>query len=230
MISLSSSSIGLGDTLLLNAVARYLDSPTVFLPRKSKRFEILFDKIAKVEIVDDDKFEGYKYTPDFGTGLYARQKLRGFFGNEAEFMDVRPVVLHSNPSGEYWAGEYLKDKPNPVIVCWQVATEWQHVRGWSEDLTKNVIQSLKDNNKTPIVIQSGAKNKWAADTVCDLELDKLICLMRQVGEVVTAHTGLFHLAVGVGAKIDCIQPPDSELFNSSEWNYSHPTIDYHTWN
>jgi ADP-heptose:LPS heptosyltransferase len=223
---ISSSTHGLGDTLLLTGVVKHLKDAVVELPTQAKRFEILFDRLAKVEIKDERQIWA---TNNVGAGHYTRQKLRNFFGPEAECLDIRPLVLYSDAESELWAREYLADKDNPVIVCAQVAKEWTNVRGIPTELAKNIIENLKQQGATPIVIQSNTQEKWAADTLNDLELKKLICLMRQAGQYAGANTGLYHLAVAVGAKVDCFQPQDSGLFNSSEWSYDHPTISHYTW-
>ena len=230
MITLSSDQHGLGDTLMLTSLAKNIAEPVkVLLPKKIERFSILFDKLADVEIVDDDKFRGYKSTPNFGSGPYIRQKLRGFFRNEAEYMDIRPLVLHTKPSSELWAAEYLADKPNPIIFVPTCSNQWAKVRNIPENIVKNLLNSYK--NCSIIVCQSSANflETGEKNQLIDLDLSKYICLLRQVGTYVGANTGDEHLATAVGCYTCVLQPENHSLFNSSEWNYSHPNSTYHTW-
>lgn len=230
MITLSSDQHGLGDTLMLTSLAKNIAEPVkVLLPKKVERFSILFDKLANVEIVDDDKFRGYKKTPNFGCGPYIRQKLRGFFRNEAEYMDIRPLVLHSKPSSELWAAEYLADKPNPIIFVPTCSNQWAKVRNIPENIVKNLLDAYK--NYSIIVCQSSSNflETGEKNQLVNLELSKYICLLRQVGFIVGANTGDLHLAIGVGAKAVCYEPQSHSLFQTSEWRYFHPNITYYSW-
>jgi len=228
MIILSSSQHGLGDTLLLTAIAKNITEPvTVQLPTKVQRFSILFDKLANVEICDEREL---RPIPDFGAGHYTRQKLRGFFGNEAEHMDIRPLVLHTKPSSELWAADYLKDKPNPVIFVPTCSPQWKDVRNLPEPIARNVFKQLQDSGRTPIVCQSSANLLDIGEhQLNDLDLSKYICLLRQTGAYAGANTGDEHLATAVGCKVFCYQPEDHGLFSSIEFNYQHPNSTYYTW-
>lgn len=232
MITLASDQHGLGDTLMLTSLAKNITEPvTVQLPKKVERFSILFDKLANVEIIDDDKFRGYRKTPNFGCGPYVRQKLRGFFRNEAEYMDIRPLVLHTKPSSELWAAEYLSDKPNPVIFVSTCSSQWAAVRNIPVEIVDAIYRKLKEDGFTPIVCQSSANfiETYAEYQLTDLDLSKYICLLRQVGQYVGANTGDEHLATAVGCRTIVYQPEDHSLFNSAEWNYNHPYSTYYTW-
>ncbi len=232
MITLSSDQHGLGDTLMLTSLAKNITEPvTVRLPKKVERFSILFDKLAKVEIIDDEKFRGYRNTPNFGCGPYIRQKLRGFFRNEAEYMDIRPLVLHTMPSSELWSAEYLSDKPNPVIFVPTCSPQWASVRNLPAKLVNSVHEELEEKGFTLIVCQSSANfiETYAEHQLVDLDLSKYICLLRQVGQYIGCNTGDEHLAVAVGANVTCYEPEDHHLFNSAEWRYDHPQVKYHKW-
>lgn len=226
-MKISSSTHGLGDTLLLTSICRNIPNElTVQLPIAQSRFSILFDGLAQVEFCEEKDLIPMK---DFGYGNYALTKLRTFFGKEAENMDIRPLVLYHDHDSNSVAAEYLKDKPNPVIICPFVAKKWSNVRNIPLDITKEIIWGAKLKNQTPIVVQSDSDMKWDCDTLNDLELRKLICLMRQSARYVGANTGLYHLAVAVGASVEVYQPEDSCLFQSCQWAYRHPTIKYFTW-
>jgi hypothetical protein len=226
-ISSPAGSQGLGDLLILTSIVKQAPKEfAVQLLEEQKRFAVLFDKLANVEICKESELQPLS---DFGSGHFARRKIRGLMGGLAEFIDIKPLVLYSDYASESWAAEYLKDKPNPLIICPFVAKAWSAVRDLPFDLVQDIISGAKLKNQTPIIIQSG-EQKWGCDTLDNLELPKLICLMRQAGRVSTANTGLYHLAVAVGALVTCYQPKDGPLFNSSEWCYlSSPTIKHYTW-
>lgn len=225
----SSQTSGLGDILFLTALIKNLSEPVIVrLPTKVKRFSILFDKLANVEICDE---KDLRPVHDFGTGHYARQKLRGFFGLESEYMDIRPLVLHTRPSSELFAAKYLQDKQNPVIFTPTCSKTWASVRNMSPDLAAKVFNNLKNQGFTPIVCQSSDNYMDIGEhQLTDLDLSKLICLMRQVGMYVGCNTGSEHLMTAVGGKTIVYQPADHSLFNHAEWNYlGHPNSTYYSW-
>ncbi len=226
-MKISSSTHGLGDTLLLTAICKNFPNRfTVQIPVQKQRFSILFDGLAKVELCDE---KDLIVLADYGAGHYARRKLRGIMGKDAEYADIKPLVLHSNLESNFWAAKYLEDKPKPVIICPFVAAQWSQVRDLPYDLTIELINTAKLRGETPIVIQSNSSQKWDCDVLNDLELSKLISLLRASGRFDGANTGVYHLAVAVGAFVNCYQPQDHHLFNSSEWCYSHPSINHYTW-
>jgi len=226
--SIGSSQYGLGDVLLLTTIAKHLPNKlTVQIPSQYSRFSILFDGLADVEITAEDKIMPIQ---DIGLGHYARRKLRSLFGSDAEYMDIRPLVLYSDRDSEKWVCEYLLDKPNPIIICPFVSKAWSQVRNLPFDIVQEILGQAKLHNQTPIFVQSETDQEWGHHTLNNLELCKLICLIRKVGQIATANTGVYHLATALSAKIYCFQPEDGPLFNSTEWCYeSTPTIQHYTW-
>ncbi len=225
---ISSSQNGLGDVLFLTAVAKALDNPTVQLPTQAKRFSILFDKLAKVEIVGE---QDLRPTPDIGGGHYVTRKLRGIFGPPANYMSNRPIVLHSKVENEIWSGEYLKDKINPIIFVPTCSSKWAGVRNLPVEFVHSIFRNYTDRGFTPIVCQSSSNfiETHAKHQLIDLDLSKYICLLRKVGLYVGANTGDEHLATAVGCTTSVFQPTDNQFFQKEEWNYSHPNSIYYSW-
>lgn len=225
---LSSAEFGLGDICLLTAICKYqMGKFAVMLPHEYERFKVLFQGLADVIITEREKCLPLR---DIGTGHYGLRKLRYVFGEAAENMDIRPLILYADPVSESWISEYLKDKPNPVIVCPFVAPRWASVRNLPEEIIREIFGAAKYRGQTPIVIQSDTDKTWDCAVLNNLELPKLICLMRRVGNLVGANTGLYHLAVGVGAKVECFYPANTPYFNPDEWCYfNHPTITHRMW-
>lgn len=226
-IKLASSSCGLGDILLLTSICKNLiaDSrkPIVSLPKKIERFKILFDGIADVVIE-----ESSEYTKDIGDGHYSTRKLRNFFEN-ADLLDNRPIVIHSNKESERWVENYLRDKTNPVIFVPHCAKNWHEVRSLKQNLIEDLFSKLLNLGYTPILCQSSNNlvNLNYENKLTDLELSKYICLLRKVGLYFGCNTGDMHLALSVGAVCNVFQPSNNPFFNENEWNYDHPSILYH---
>lgn len=226
-ISSPAGSQGLGDNLLLTPILRALPNKlTVQLPIEQSRFSILFHGLANVELCQPHELIPLQ---DTGGGPYVKRKLRTLFGNDAENMDIRPLVLYSDPDSNRFSAEYLKDKPNPVIVCPFVSKKWSNVRDLPMEIAQEIISGAKLKGQTPIVVQSDSNQEWPCDTLNDLELPKLICLLRRAGRMAGANTGVQHLAIAVGCLVDVYEPEDGPLFQSWEWRYDHPSIKYYTW-
>jgi hypothetical protein len=219
--------MGLGDNLLLTPILKALPNKlTVQLPVEQSRFKILFHGLADVELCQPHELIPVN---DVGDGPYARRKLRALFGSDAETMDIRPVVLYADPDSNNFAADYLKDKPNPIIICPFVSKKWSNVRDLPFDTIQEILWCAKLKNQTPIIVQSDSDAKWDCATLNNLELPKLICLLRQVGRYVGSNTGVQHLAIAVGCLTDVYEPEDGPLFQSSEWRYDSPSIKYYTW-
>lgn len=226
-IKLSSSSHGLGDILLLTSVCKNLiaknQKPLVSLPQKIKRFSILFDGLADVTIEDSSEF-----TKDIGHGHYATRKLRNFF-QEADNLDNRPLVLHSDENSEKWVTEYLSDKKMPIIFVPHCAKNWHEIRSLNEKIIQDLFVKFLNSGYTPIICESSNNkvNLNYENILTDLDLSKYICLLRRVGYYFGCNTGDMHLAASVGAICTVFQPSSNAFFNETEWNYKHPSISYY---
>lgn len=227
-MKISSINYGLGDTLLLTTVCKYFPKKfTVQLPPEKSRYSILFNHLADIEICEK---ENMNPLPDLGSGHYATRKLRNFFGEVADRLDNRPLVLYSDPESERWAFEYLKDKVNPIIVVPTCSKQWHNERSMPYDFFYFVIEQCKKEKFTPIVCQSSDN---AIDhkeiSLLDCDLKKYICLLRMVKEYIGVNTGDEHLATSVGCRTTVFQPSRPSSFNRSEWNYNHPNSKYLFW-
>jgi hypothetical protein len=225
-IELSSSSSGLGDILLLTSICKNLlaknKKATVVLSPKVERFSILFDGLADVEIGERNN-----HIPDIGCGHYATRKLRNFF-EEADLLDNRPLVLHSDIESERWAAEYLNNKPNPIIIVPNCSKQWHSVRSLSLEACSLAMESMINSGCTPILCESSENPVLIEmeNKLTDLPLSKYICLLRKAGLYHGCNTGDMHLAIAVNASCMVIQPKNNPFFNEEEWNYKHPSIQY----
>lgn len=215
---------GMGDILMLNAVFKHLKGQCIAqIPKDKEKFKVFFDGIANVEIADH-----IKILEDIGYGHYSTRKLRNFFGETADCLDIRPVVLYSDVESEQWVSNFLKDIKNPVIFVPTCSIGWKELRSIPIELTLNLLDHIKSSGLTPIVCQ-GSDNKYdIKNNICinNLDIKKYICLLRKVGFYIGANTGDMHLAVGVGAKTVVYQPKPSDKFDPVEWCYIHPSVTY----
>jgi ADP-heptose:LPS heptosyltransferase len=227
-MKISSINYGLGDTLILTSICKYFPNKlTVQLPPEKQKYSLLFSNLANVEICEKDKMTPL---PDVGGGHYATRKLRNFFGEVADRLDNRPLVLYSDHESERWAFNFLKDKPRPVIVVPTCSKQWHHDRSMPLDLFNSVIEQCKKEKFTPIVCQSSDNALDHSEiSLLDCDLKKYICLLRMVKEYVGVNTGDEHLATSVGCKTTVFQPNHSASFNRFEWNYNHPNSHYLFW-
>ena len=223
-----SKTSGLGDVLLLTAICKYFPSKfTIQLPKEKERFKILFTGLAEVEICDQSEIQTLQ---DLGTGHYATRKLRNFFGDVADGMDNRPLVLYSNPEDEKWAYEFLKDIGPAAVVTPTCSKEWASVRNMPQKAIDYAINRIKSTGAKPIICQSSANRiETSEKELVDLDLSKYISLLRRVGGYCGANTGDEHLATAVGCMTYVFQPKDGNGFVSSEWNYDHPCSSYYIW-
>jgi len=227
-MKISSINYGLGDTLMLTSVCKYFPNKlTVQLPPEKEKYSLLFSNLATVEICEKEKMTPL---PDIGGGHYATRKLRNFFGEVAEKLDNRPLVLYSDYESERWAFNYLQDKKKPVIVVPTCSKQWHFDRSVPKDLFNDVIAQCKKLGFTPIVCQSSSNFMDHSEiSLVDCDIAKYICLLRMSKEYVGANTGDEHLATALGCKTTVFQPSHSDSFNRFEWNYNHPNSNYFFW-
>lgn len=227
---------GMGDLILLTSICKHFPNQfTIEIQKSMERFSIFFDKLANVEIVNDMTYDELlrkgNHLKDIGRGHYSTRKLRNFFGSKADLLDNKPLILYTDMESELWVENYLKNKPNPLIVAPMCSIGAKDIRGMKEDLAQNLIENLKANEYTPILcLSSSYEFKCNTEyTLKDLCIKKYICLLRKVGLYYGVNTGDFHLAVSVGAIANVFQPEsDPKNFIPEEWCYSHPSIKYYT--
>jgi hypothetical protein len=210
-----SKTSGLGDILLLTSICKYKPMQyTIQLPEKQKRFSILFEGLANVEIT-----ENIITLKDIGGGHYATRKMRDIYGTKAELLDNKPLVLYSDHESEEWADKFIKENSKdkiPVILQPNCSKQWSHVRALPPEVKSNIKSQLSSQGAYVIDLSENEQ----------LDLRKYICLLRKVGLYFGTNTGDFHLAVAVGAVCHIYEPKNNQFFQDYEWNYNHPSISY----
>lgn len=218
----------MGDVLTLTSICKYLPNQCVVqLPEDKSRFSIFFDHLAKVETSEPSEIS---YLEEVGDDHYSTRKLRGLFGDVADKLDNRPLILHSSVESEKWAYEYLKDKPNPVIFTPTCGKHFPDLRNIPLELCESILNNLRNSGFSPIVVQSSFNRLLLnEDELIDLDLSKYICLLRQVGFYVGAKTGDENIAIAVGCRTIVYEPEDNPLYQSEEWDYKHQNHTYIRW-
>jgi len=222
----SLESNGLGDTLLFTSICKYEPIKyTIQLPFNKKHFKILFKGLANIEITDNPIL-----LKDIGDGHWATQKLRYIYGEYADLLDNRPLVLYSDQESEIWAQNLINNIKNPIIFVPHCSLRWHSVRSFSSEKANSMISHLLSLNYTPIICSTNS-NPFPHINTCvnllNIDLNKYICLLRKVGNYIGCNTGDMHLAIGVGAITKVFQPKSNSDFNEFNWNYYHPTIEYY---
>jgi hypothetical protein len=222
----STDSNGLGDTLLLTSICKHnLGKYTIQLQENKKHFGILFEGLcSNIEITDSP----IKLN-DVGYGHYTTMKLKSIYGDYAELLDNKPLVLYSDYESEQWAQNLIKNINNPIIFVPNCSLRWHSIRSLPINKSNEIINILLSSNYTPIVC-SDSNNPTVKFDRCvnliDLDLKKYVCLLRRVGRYIGCNTGDMHLAISVGAITKVFQPKNAPGFDENNWNYNHPTIEY----
>tara|TARA_B110000305_G_scaffold164784_1_gene182246 strand:- start:1915 stop:2601 length:687 start_codon:yes stop_codon:yes gene_type:complete len=204
---------GLGDTLLLTAVCKNLQTkPTILLHPNKERFSILFDKIANVEVTTESL-----PLSNIGGGHYTTQKLKNFYSN-AQALDIRPMVLHTCIESEIWADNIIRSLDKPPLI-WQphCCPSWHKTRSIPNYKHQDIIGEYQDRHSILDLSNEPYKN---------IPLSKYICLLRKCGMYVGCNTGDMHLAIAVGCSCEIHEPPSCRFFQSEKWKYNHPSITY----
>jgi len=224
-----STQTGLGDVLVFNAVMKHFPMQhTMQLQPNIERFKILFDHICKVEITD---------TPNFLEDLNrpitscAGEKLRNFFGEDADHLDFRPNILHFDIEKQKEAANILSQYEKPVIFVPFCSKTWAHERNMPDQLIQSAITSIKDSGGS-VILCSQSNNRKEIECVdeelINLDLSLYIHILRNAGAYVGCNTGDMHLAVGVGCDCSVFNPTKEDAFYKI-WCYKHPNVTNYTW-
>lgn len=196
------NSSGLGDVLLLTAVCKHFPDLVVQLHPNCSKFSFLFNGLCKrVEFTE---------TPTHTKGVYIEngtfsQYMLKEFGYEGE--DSIPFVF-TNTEKYLKAKKKIEHIKNPIIVKFNCAPRWKHVREYDVSKFQSEIDKLIEQKYTPI--QTGTSDNFTpmkgCITMIDLELEDLCALYKAVGIYFGTDTGDFHLMLAVGGSCTVICP------------------------
>ena len=224
---------GLGDTLLLTAVFKYLpDNYVVQLPKRCQNFSILFEDICSVQI---SKYIFSIPDPQKNSKLHAAtERLKFFFKEDAKTMDNRPLVRHFNKVMNNKAVEFLSKYKNPIIFSPFSSKNGADHRNLPDKVITRVMREYKTKGHDIIVtgMSDNFRKIQGADThLVDSDLSFYTHLLRNCGRYVGCNTGDMHLAVGVGCLLEVYNPHDCERQPNfrANWCYNHPTVTNYFW-
>jgi ADP-heptose:LPS heptosyltransferase len=223
-------SAGLGDVLLFTSICKYFPMKfTVQLYPEISRFAILFDHIAEVEITDF-----VNVLPDINnpSSHCSIEKLRNFFGKDADKFNHLPLVLHFNENSQKKALSILEGIKNPIVFNPFCSKRWSHIRNMPQEHIETTIKQFQTQGVTPIGCYHSDNYKKISgidNQLIDLDLSVYIHLLRIAGQYVGSNTGDMHLAAAVGCKVYCFNPPSQPEFDHKNWLYNHPSITNFIW-
>jgi hypothetical protein len=224
---LGTKSNGMGDVLIINAVAKHFPFKyKVQLKKGLERYGILFDHIAEVEFKEEDEIE---VLPDLNNPLTHTciEKLRNFFGRTADTLNILPNVLHFDIDSHKKALSLLEGLNKPVIFNPFCSKRWADVRNIPDDLIEEIVGDLNKDGNDIVGCFSSNNSKdisGLAKTYYDLDLSVYIHLLRICGYFVGCNTGDMHLSAGVSCQVVVYNPVKGRGFHPVNWCYNHRNV------
>lgn len=222
---ISSSTDGMGDILLLTAVAKYFPFAEIRLQPTAAKFSRFFRDISSKIVITNDIMP----IPERGNDHYAKRKLRGI-SHELANMCYLPYV--SCNEEELEEGKLLvKNYTNPIALVVNSSLRWKHEREPKEPFFQNIVDKLSKSGHT--VLQFGISNNFTllknTIPIVDLDIDTLIKYYAAIKRFVGIDTGDTHLMLALGGTCTVYIP----RFGSRlpiEWNYEYPNVQYYYFN
>lgn len=219
---ISSSTCGMGDILVLTAVAKHFPECSVHLQTKAKKFSRFFENISKDITITDNIIP----TPDIGGGHYALRKLRALGHEDKCYLPYVYVSEEEKNEGIQLVQQYK----NPIAFVANSAKEWKFDREPPYPFFQSLIDDL---SKSHTVLQFGISDNFTkyenTIPIVDISIDMLIKYYSAIGKFFGVDTGDTHLMLAVGGVCDVFIPKPK--FRMPEaWNYDHPRIKYYYFN
>lgn len=222
---ISSINDGMGDILLLTAVAKYFPSAEVHLQPTAAKFSRFFRDISSKVVITNDIVP----VPERGNDHYAKRKLRGISHDLAN-MCYLPYVSYNKKELEDGMA-LVKNYTNPIALVANSSLRWKHEREPKEPFFQNIVDELNSSGHT--VLQFGISNNFTPlkNTIpmVDLDIDVLIKYYAAIKKFVGVDTGDTHLMLALGG-VCTVHIPKFGSRLPREWNYDHPNIKYYYFN
>lgn len=215
-----SSSVGLGDLLLLTAICRQKEC-VVQLPIGHEKYAALYEGIAEVEFVPHPV-----ETRNEGDDHFSKTKLRALGLDENRYF---PSVFVDETSDSFLEKkEELSslEKP-PIIVCANCSKQWAYLRQLPYDRWEKILTELQ-KKYTPIQFTtSGSEIILPVMQKPNVSIKDLKEYYRIIGQYIGIDTGGHHLIVAVGGKGTILVPPSDPNYEHKRWHYvDYPNIKY----
>jgi hypothetical protein len=219
---IASKTFGMGDILLLTAVAKHCTDAEVHLPPEANKFSRFFRDICKQIIITDNIVP----MPESGYDHYALRKLRAVGLAHKCYL---PYVSVSEDEKQHGL-ELIKPYNNPIVFVGNSSSHWKHEREPHKEYFQNIIDNLIKTGRD--VLQFGLSSNFTkfSNTIplIDLDIDTLIKYYSAIGEYVGVDTGDTHLMLATGGKCKVHIPRHGSRL-PMEWNYNYPNIIQYTY-
>lgn len=220
---ISSPTTGMGDILLLTAVAKYFPEAEVHLQPSIQKYARFFRNICSKIVITEN------ITPlkEEGSGHYALRKLRPMGLSDRCYL---PYVSYSQEELIY-GKELIKTYVNPIVFVSNSSLQWKHEREPPQTYFQNIINQLYNEGHT--ILQFGLSKNFTeykhVIPLIDIDIDTLICYYAAIGRYVGVDTGDTHLMLAVGGQCQVFIPSFGSRV-PSEWNYNSSKINYFYFN
>jgi hypothetical protein len=218
---IASACTGMGDILLLTAVAKHATNAEVHLQSSNSKFARFFRDIAEKIVITDSIIP----MPECGNGHYAVRKLRAVGLENRCYLPYVSVSESEKNEGLQIIQKYR----NPIAFVANSSSQWKHEREPEVEYFQNIINNLVSNHD---ILQFGVSSNFTKfiNTIplIDLDIDTLIKYYAAIGRYIGVDTGDAHLMLAVGGICDVHIPRRGSRI-PTEWNYNYPHLIQYTY-
>lgn len=216
---LSSETYGMGDILLLTAIAKHIPNCEVRLQPKAAKFARFFRNISSKIVITEDIIP----VPEVGSGHYALRKLRALGLEDKCYLPYVDVSEEEKKDGLTLIEKYT----NPIVFVGNVASHWKQQREPSDK--RYFQQIINELSESYTVLQFGLSSNFTeykhTIPIVDSSIDDLIKYYYAIGKFIGVDTGDTHLMLAVGGRCQAHVPVFGPRM-SSVWNYESNRIHY----
>lgn len=220
---ISSSVTGMGDTLLLTAIAKHIANNEVHLLPQAKKFVRFFRDISSKIVITNN------ITPlhEIGYDHYTLRKLRPL--GLADKCYLPYVSVNDNEVRE--GLELIKEYRNPIVFVANSSAQWKMDREPPKQYFQDIINNLKNHHD---ILQFGLSSNFTkfehTIPLLDIDIETLIKYYSAIKNYIGVDTGDTHLMLAVGGRCN-VHVPRTGSRIAREWNYNYPNIiQYHYFN
>ncbi|TGU74974.1 DUF4254 domain-containing protein [Geomonas terrae] len=216
-IVIGDNSPGVGDYLLLTAVAREVKLANPFATvelQVSKRAELFLHNpfIDEVRTMADPFV-----TPNSGDGLWVERKCR-FYGVEPH--STLPQIFLTDHEVRQAAARHKRTSKPLITIGIDCAPHWKHVRYMEGGFWQAVLKELgNDFDLVQIGLSGNITPLPGVPQLLDLPLREAAALQHLADLHLGVDTGDMHLALACGTDAIALVPQSSPDYNWKEWHY-----------
>lgn len=216
-IVIGDNSPGVGDYLLLTAVAREVKLAHPFATvelQVSRRAELFLHNpfIDEVRTMADPFV-----TPNVGDGLWVERKCR-FYGVEPR--SPLPQIFLTDHEVRQAAARHKRTSKPLITVGIDCAPHWKHVRYLEGEFWQAVLRELgNDFDLVQIGLSGNITPLPGVPQLLDLPLREAAALQHLADLHLGVDTGDMHLALACGTDAIALVPQSSPDYNWKEWHY-----------